>query len=93
MRIRGLDILIGMLRDFPNAEKIIEHLERDLKNNVFISTGDKVLCLANMALYSAIRNPDYDKVLDYGIQALTLSEKVPERSDERLRILSNLIQH
>lgn len=93
MRIRGLDILIGMLRDFPNAEKIIEHLETDLKNNVFISTGDKVLYLANMALYLAIRNPDYDKALDYGIQALTLSEKVPERSDERLRILSNLIQH
>lgn len=93
MRIRGLDILIGMLRDFPNAEKIIEHLETDLQKNVFVSTGDKVLYLVNMALYSAIRNPNYEKALDYGVQSLTLSEKVPERNDERLRILSNLIQH
>ena len=93
LRIRSLDVLVGMIRDFPTAEEIINHLEKDLKNKVPMSKEDEVLYYANMALYSAIRSPDYDKALTFGLKALQLAEAVGDLYNEHLRILSNLSQH
>lgn len=93
IRIRALDVLVGMIRDFPAAEEIMKHLKNDFQNKTPVSTEDEGLYYANMALYSAIKSPDYDKAVAYGLKALTFTEGNTKSNDERLRILSNLAQH
>jgi tetratricopeptide (TPR) repeat protein len=93
IRIRALDVLVGMIRDFPAAEEIMKHLKNDFQNKTIVSNEDEGLYYANMALYSAIKSPDYDKAVSYGLKALALTDEGSGSNDERLRILSNLAQH
>lgn len=93
LRIRALDVLVGMIRDFPMARKIISHLENDLQKQTPRSKDDEALYLANMALYYGLDSPDYDKAIPLGLQALKLTEADDNLIEERLRIISNLVQH
>ena len=93
IRIRALDVLVGMIRDFAAAEEIMGHLEKDFQQEISRSREDECLYYANIALYSAIKSPDYDKAVSYGLKALALTKENTISNEERLRILSNLAQH
>lgn len=93
LRIRALDILAGIIRDFPTIEQIFQHLDSDFKAKVSLLKEDEVLYNAIMALYSGIRSPDYDKAIFYGIKALKLAESTNNMYEEQMRIIANLIQH
>ncbi len=93
LRIRVLDVLVGMIRDFATADKIMAHLLKDIEQKVEISKEDEVLNYANMALNAAINSPDYDKAIGFGLKALNLVEAHGNMPEEHLRILSNLIQN
>ncbi len=98
IRIRSLDVLVGMIQDFGAARELIAHLKKDLEGEglqapVTISKTDEVIFLANMALYSSLDSPQYDKSLPYSLKALRLVEKLDDMPEEHVRILSNLVQY
>ncbi len=93
LRIRCLDVLVGMIRDFPAAEELLKHLDHDLHQGVPLTLTDQVLYYANLSLYAAIRSPDYEKAIDWGLKALKLVKEAPDLKHEHLRILANLSQY
>ena len=92
IRIRCFDVLLGMIRDIPAVEELMGHLERDFQHKVKVGKEDEVLYYANLALYEILQPNHYEKALLYGRKALELAEATEGSVDERLRILSNLIQ-
>lgn len=93
LRILTLDILVGWIRDFVSAEKLIDHIHQDTNNSISISPEHNVTYHAILGLYHGISSPDYGKAIFYQRKALELVEKTKNQYDEHLRILCNLIQH
>jgi tetratricopeptide (TPR) repeat protein len=93
LRVKILDVLVGIIRDFDKARMISNHLQRDFDNGIQLSKEDDILYNTNLFLFSLIHNPDFDKGIIFGKKALALIESEPEMIEEKLRLFSNLIQY
>lgn len=93
LRVKILDVLVGIIRDFSKAEQIRQHLERDFINNIKLSKIDEILYNTNLFLFSFIYSPDFDKAIIYGKKALSLIETEEGMNEEKLRLYSNLVQY
>ena len=93
LRVKILDVLVGIIRDFDKAQMILSHLQRDFDNDIQLNKEDEILYNTNLFLFSLIYNPDFDKGIIFGKKALALLESEPEMIEEKLRLFSNLIQY
>lgn len=93
LRIRVLDVLVGIIRDFITTEKIKRQLQRDFQSGIILNKADAILYNTNLFLYGLIYFPDFDKALIFGKKALELISREKEMDEEKLRLFSNLIQY
>lgn len=93
LRVRVLDVLVGIIRDFDKAEMIKHHLQRDFDNGIQLNKADEILYNTNLFLFSLIYNPDFDKGIMFGKKTLALIEPEEGMVEEKLRLFSNLIQY
>ncbi len=93
LRVKILDVLVGIIRDFDKARMISSHLQRDFDNGIQLSKENDILYNTNLFLFSLIHNPDFDKGIIFGKKALALIESEPEMIEEKLRLFANLIQY
>lgn len=93
LRVKILDVLVGIIRDFDKAQMITNHLQRDFDSGIQLSKEEDILYNTNLFLFSLIHNPDFDKGIIFGKKALALIESEPEMIEEKLRLFANLIQY
>ncbi len=102
LRVRGLDVLIGHLRnyekgDYEKANFIINCLQKDFDRGIHLHKEDEILYNTNLFSLSLSSPSDHDNGLDKGLEnafkALNLIEKEPGLYEEKIRLYSNLIQY
>lgn len=93
LRVKILDVLVGIIRDFPKVEAIKNHLDRDFERGIKLLKADEVLYNTNLFLFSFIYAPAFDKAIIFGKKALSLLETEEGMIEEKLRLYSNLIQY
>jgi len=93
LRVRVLDVLVGIIRDFNKAKMINAYLQADFDKGVKLSKIDEILYNTNLFLFSFIYAPDFDKAITFGEKALSLIEPEEQLVEEKLRLFSNLIQY
>lgn len=98
LRVRGLDVLIGHLRnyekgDYEKTNFIIDCLQKDLDRGIHLNKEDEILYNTNLFLLSMSSPSDHDNGLESAFKALTLIEEEPGLYEEKIRLYSNLIQY
>lgn len=93
LRVKVLDVLVGIIRDFNKTKMINTHLQNDFNKEIKLSKIDEILYNTNLFLFSFIYAPDFDKAITFGEKALSLIESEEELVEEKLRLFSNLIQY
>ena len=92
IRVSALNIILGCIRDNETSNIIIKHLQKDIENKIQFTQEDELLYNANMALFSAVYSPDYEKAISYGLKAYSLATEIGN-IEEKVRVIANLIQH
>lgn len=93
LRAKALDVLIFGLRDFEKSKVIADQLQSDLNHGAVLSQEDAILSNIGLAHLAAMYSPDYTKAIDYGNQAFRLIKAESEMYEEKIRLISNLIQY
>lgn len=93
LRVRALNVLIGIIRDFEKSIQLREHLQRDFDHGVKLSVADDIMHNTDSLLFHMVYAPDYDKGLIYGLKAVELIEAEEAMWEEKLRLYANLIQY
>lgn len=92
LRVRLNRLLIGRIRDTERAKEINQHLEKDFDNQIQLLPEDELLYNIDQHLLHRIGS-HFDKATIYGEKALKLSDVQEGMYEEKLRLISNLIQH
>lgn len=102
LRARGLDVLIGHLRncekgDYEKVNFIIDSLQKDLDRGIHLPKEDEILYNTNLFLLSISSLSDHDNGLANGLEnafkAKTLIENEPGLYEEKIRLYSYLLQY
>lgn len=93
MRVKALDILMGTIRDIDVGKEVIEHLSKDFQSGIKLSKEDEILYQINLSLFSALGSVDYERSIAHGEKALELLSSEGQMYEEKIRTVSNLIQH
>lgn len=92
IRIRALDVLMGILRDYNRIKAILDHLSKDIASGVSFSKEDKMLYNTNLALFQGLYKSEYAKSITASTEALEIAETLEGIPEEKIRIIANLIQ-
>jgi tetratricopeptide (TPR) repeat protein len=93
LRLKLFDLLASKLHDYPNAALIQKRIEEDMAQGTKVTPKDKIGYLISASVYSLFHDSDCEKAIQLGEKALSLLFQEEEESEEKIRVIGNLIQY